>query len=886
MTTPFRRARFVAALAFTLGAFAIVEPSVAIAQNAPLDPAALVAPRLLENVEPVYPESQKAAAVKATVHLTLTLDAMGKVTEAVVATSGGPDFDGAALEAAKRLVFSPASKGGKPIPSKIPFRFDFAYEAPPPPVAVDVAPKTAAVPKVGVLKGLVKTPTEEPLPGAQVTLTRVGGGKGEDGKSVVVAQVSTDAKGAFVFPPLPAGQYHVEVVAEGFDRYAVDEDVAPDVESSVVYRTALAPSTDGVVDVIVKGEKPPREVTRRTMEREEILKAPGTGGDALRSLENMPGVARPPGLMGLLIVRGSAPTDTLVLVDGTEIPIAYHFGGLTSVIPTEMLERIDFYPGNFGVEYGRVMGGMVDVGIRSPKKDGYHGLFQIDLIDARLMAEGPITEKTRFLVGARRSWLDAWLPGVLRKTGADVTAAPVYYDWQAVLEHDISDKTTGRLLFMGSDDRLELILNSASESDPGFGGDIGNRTKFWRLQARFDTKASEAVRAINTVSIGHDGVFFNFGDRFLNLDLHPISARSDLRAKLSKEITCIAGLDLNFTPYDVSYKFPPFRQDGVIDGPTFARQANLISGKSTLFRPGAYVMLDLAPVKGLKLLPGVRVDYSQDTASWTADPRFAARFDIVREYPRTTLKGGVGLFHQPPQPQESLVPFGNKGLHSNQAIHYSLGFEQELSRHVEISMEGFYKDLRSLVIQEAAESSSANGVKYVNKGVGRIYGGEALIRWKPDGQFFGWLAFTLSRSERKDDPSQSYQLFQYDQTHILTALGSYKLGRGWELGMRFRYVTGSPDTAYLGGLVDYDAGAYNPNQGPRWGTRLGSYHTLDVRVEKTWQFSTWKLSAYLDLRNAYNHKNPEAVSYNYDYTQSKSVAGLPILPVFGVRGEL
>ena len=100
-------------------------------------------------------------------------------------------------------------------------------------------------------------------------------------------------------------------------------------------------------------------------------------------------MARAPGFAAQLIVRGSGPNDTAVFVDGTQIPIAYHFGGLTSVIPTEALERIDFTPGNFGAEYGGAMGGIVDVGLRSPRQDKWGGLAQADMLDARSCAEGP-----------------------------------------------------------------------------------------------------------------------------------------------------------------------------------------------------------------------------------------------------------------------------------------------------------------------------------------------------------------------------------------------------------------------------------------------------------------------------------------------------------------
>ena len=73
--------------------------------------------------------------------------------------------------------------------------------------------------------------------------------------------------------------------------------------------------SDGL-EVIVRGERPAREVTRRTVDRREIERIPGTGGDALRSIQNLPGVARPPGLSGLLVVRGSGPQDTATFIDG------------------------------------------------------------------------------------------------------------------------------------------------------------------------------------------------------------------------------------------------------------------------------------------------------------------------------------------------------------------------------------------------------------------------------------------------------------------------------------------------------------------------------------------------------------------------------------------
>jgi hypothetical protein len=145
----------------------------------------------------------------------------------------------------------------------------------------------------------------------------------------------------------------------------------------------------------------------------------------------------------------------------------------------------------------------------------------------------------------------------------------------------------------------------------------------------------------------------------------------------------------------------------------------------------------------------------------------------------------------------------------------------------------------------------------------------------------------LSRSERRDSPDQPTRLFQFDQTHIFTILGSYRLGRGWEAGVRWRYVSGSMYTPNLGGVSDFDAGAYAPiSSYPPFTARLPAFHQLDVRFDKVWDMGGWKLSAYLDIENLYNRKNPEGVTYNYNYSKQDVISGLPFLPILGIRGEL
>jgi hypothetical protein len=230
---------------------------------------------------------------------------------------------------------------------------------------------------------------------------------------------------------------------------------------------------------------------------------------------------------------------------------------------------------------------------------------------------------------------------------------------------------------------------------------------------------------------------------------------------------------------------------------------------------------------------------------------------------------------------------GTDGVESNRALHFSLGIEQELADGFEVSVEGFFKRLDNLVIAQADETRLI-GARFVNTGDGRVFGAETLIKYKPaGGRFFGWIAYTLSRSERRDTQSEPYRTFSYDQTHILSAVGNLGLGRGWTLGARFRYISGMPFTPYLGGIVDLDAGAYAPIESGRlYSARLEAFHQLDMRIEKLWAFEAWRLTAYLELRNVYNHANSEGTEYSYDYSERESAKGIPILPVLGVRGEL
>jgi len=798
----------------------------------------LVPPKLKTDPGAVYPQQAIKDGIDqpVTVAVIVDVDRDGNVKDARVESPAGHGFDEAALEAAKGLVFEPATRDGTPIAARVKHAYAFA-------------------PPAARLSGRVFRVSGEPIARASIIA------RGADGAE---RTTMTDAAGRWSVDSIPAGTYHLTVAAPGFTPHESDEAVRFGEEASSNDRltpTTPTPAAAGAEDVYVRGTPPPRDVTVRTLDQAELSRIPGTNGDALKGLLNLPG-----------------PQDTQVFVDGTLIPIVYHFGGLSSVIPTEMLNKIDFYPGNFSARYGRGFGGVVDVGLAEPKSDKLHGLAQVDLIDARVMAQGPLYDTGwNFAVAGRRSWVDVWLKPVLESTGAGVTAAPVYYDYQGMLEKTWDKgKQDFRLALFGSDDRLAILLKSVSAQQPELSGGISSHTGFWRAQVRYRNKISDDTELRIVAATGQDFVSLSIGSIYFDVTEWPISSRIELAQKLERNAINDLGLDLLYEPYSVNAQLPVRNAPGQPPpGPILSKPPVATTATGAINRPGFYDDLELTPWKGGRIVPGARLDYSNDTKDWDFAPRLLVRQDLTTGFPRTTLKGAVGVYYEPPQPQDTNKVFGQLGVRSEKANEYDVGIEQEITRNVDVSIDGWYKQEDDLIVAGAE-----------NQGTGHALGLETLLRWRPDARFFGWVAYTLSRSMIQNGPGQPEYLSPYDQTHILTVIGSYRLGRGWEIGGRFRLVSGDPYTPSAYGFYDANNGTYLASVGyPPDSRRLPVFHQLDIRVDKTWRFQTWQFSAYLDVQNVYNQANVEGTSGNFNNTQQSYVSGLPILPSLGMRAE-
>lgn len=301
-------------------------------------------------------------------------------------------------------------------------------------------------------------------------------------------------------------------------------------------------------------------------------------------------------------------------------------------------------------------------------------------------------------------------------------------------------------------------------------------------------------------------------------------------------------------------------------------EEQIVAGQATEVR--YYLEAKFGPVL---LIPGVRADYFGASDKLYVQPRLTARWTVR---PGTVIKGGVGLFAQAPRTEQLIDGLGTPGLDVETSLQGSLGFEQTLAEGLTLDVVGFYKSFDGLVTR-----SDTGADLYANQGTGQAYGMELLLRKNLTSRLYGWVAYTLSRSERRDAPGEALRVFDVDQTHNLTLVAQYKFTPTWELGVRWRYVTGNPSTPVTGADFNADTGEYVPRFGAVNSGRLDAFHQLDIRLDKHWIFDTWKLTTYLEVQNAYNRANPEEIEYQYDYARSGVQAGLPIVPSIGARGS-
>jgi len=313
-------------------------------------------------------------------------------------------------------------------------------------------------------------------------------------------------------------------------------------------------------------------------------------------------------------------------------------------------------------------------------------------------------------------------------------------------------------------------------------------------------------------------------------------------------------------------------------------------------------------------------DYSDDMNNLLDQfaPRFSLSYGLTE---KLFFNFSTGRYYQ--RPPYTTMGYRNQNgelvnkqndLTYIQSDHIVGGLEFFPNEEAKITGELFYKnysDYPFSVNDSVSISSKSAGFgvfgdeEVTSTGEGRAYGFELYARLPSIKKYNVILSYTYVRSEFKDFKGD-YVPTSWDNRNIINLTARKQFKNNWEAGIKWRYVGGSPYTPYdvekseqrrfwdiqNEAYLDYDR--FNER-------RLGAFHQLDIRVDKSFYFDKWVLGLYLDIQNAYNFQaeqqdiltnlnengNPNIDPQNpneYDLRRIDQETGT-ILPTIGVKVE-
>ena len=226
----------------------------------------------------------------------------------------------------------------------------------------------------------------------------------------------TDVNGYFSITRVPAGKFNLLVTYLGYDTLNQEVEIK---EGEIVTRKLyMQKSSVKLKDLVISAEKKEAQTEVRTsvtkISPKEIKQVPAVGGDAdlAQYLQVLPGVVFTGDQGGQLYIRGGAPIQNKVLLDGAVIYNPFHSIGLFSVFDADIIRNADIYTGGFNAEYGGRISSIMDITTRDGNKKRLAGKVGASPFGAKLMLEGPLKKSkdddgssSSFLLSAKNSYL-------------------------------------------------------------------------------------------------------------------------------------------------------------------------------------------------------------------------------------------------------------------------------------------------------------------------------------------------------------------------------------------------------------------------------------------------------------------------------------------------
>jgi len=724
--------------------------------------------------------------------------------------------------------------------------------------------------------------TNESLPGVNIVITGTSLG------------TSTNLNGEFTIPNLDIGTYQLTVSFIGYNTVTISDIVVNSAKPAFV-NIKMSEAVIELEGVTVSGdffENLPTEVSSvKKFSYEEIRRSPGGFEDVIRALSVLPGVARQSAGRNDLIVRGGAPSENLYIVDGFVVPNINHFGsqgstgGPLSLINLDYVGETTFSTGGFQVNYGDKLSSVLQIDLRDGRNDRIGGKALVSATQFGLNLEGPVGDKSDFIFSIRRSYLDFIF------NAAGFNFVPEYYDLLAKYNYDIDNSNRISYLFVGALDRVNF--NNNDEEDI-----FDNARILGNDQNQYTTGISYRHLFENgyyTLSLSRNYVSY---DQFQNDTLqNPVflnnskEAKNELKADVVYKVAASSeinfGAAIDYINFDTEVLFP--YQYVTTFGETLPISS--VNKNKNFIKSSIYGLYSGLFFNRLRFNLGLRGDYFDAIDSkFTFSPRLSLSYFLSE---KTNLNFSTGIYRQTPSYIWLTLP-ENENLESIQVNQYILGLSHKLRDDTRLKLEGFYKDyskyptslLRPYLVLAntgagfggSEDNYSSFGLEPLSSdGTGYSRGVELSVQKKSGSlNHYGIASITYSETnftgldgvERKG---------QYDQRWILNLSAGYIFNEKWEAALKFRYATGSPYTSF------------NPdgtqNVSDYLSSTLGDIHSLDLRVDRRWDFNGWALITYLDIQNIYNNKNVTQVRWDFKERKIDENEEIGILPSIGISLE-
>ena len=706
---------------------------------------------------------------------------------------------------------------------------------------------------------------------------------------------TSDLEGNYILTNLKPGTYSVVCSFIGFKRQISFEVPVNSVRTTTLDFALVEESTTLNQVVITASPFNKREespVSLRTISSSEIYRNPGGNRDISNVIQILPGVASSSSFRNDIVVRGGAPNENRFYLDGIEVPNINHFatqgssGGPVGMINVNFIREVDFYAGAFPANRGNALSSIIEFKQIEGNDEGLKGTFMLGSSDAGITLDGPIGDKSTFILSARQSYLQLLFKAL------GLPFLPTYNDFQYKQTIKVNDKNRITIIGLGAVDdfTLNTSANDGLEDEEVIRrnnyilGNLPVNTQWnytvganWK---HFGTNSFQNVvvsrNHLNNRAVKYQGNIEQ--PEFLILDYKSQEIENKVRLENTiRENGWKLNMGLGYE--NAIYTNSTYNQI-VVDG-----AVNVIDFDSRLpinkFAVFSQVSKELVKNK-LMVSFGVRMDcndYSEEMSNPLdqMSPRLSASYSITE---KLNANFNVGRYFQLPpytimgyRDSNSLLANKENNITYIQSDHFIAGLEFNPGLLSKVTVEGFYKTYDNYPFLTRDSLSLANlggdfGVignePVTSTSFGRTYGLELLVQQKLLSSVYGILSYTFVRGEFSDKNDELINS-SWDNRHILNLTAGKKFKNDWELGMKFRFVGGAPYTPYdveRSATIDVwnivQQGVFDWDQLNEF--RNPASHGLDMRLDKKWYFQKWAVNAYIDIQNIYNF---QAISQPY-----------------------